>query len=177
MIVRFLLLVVVIGVATTVSFFWLSDFVGESVTVNQDTRGRYEALVGSDYNIDKMKANYSQIQADLSELYGVLPLTEDVFKVIDQLEKIAEKNGLTQTIEVSDLEESVDGFSGIPIRVQLRGSQDSLSQYLKDLENLRYYIQEKSLEYDKKYTEVTESGQTSDGVNATMEAVIFTAPL
>jgi Tfp pilus assembly protein PilO len=173
---RMLIIIVVLIAAGFISYYGFFDMVQEAASRNQELRGHYEAMAGANYSEEKLTANYYQIQADLEKLYGVLPESAEIFKVIDQLEKIASRNNLVGTIEVSDLEESVAGFSGIPIRIQLRGSQTGLQQYLTDLENLRYYVQEKSLEYDKKYSEVIDGNIIADGINATLEVFIITAP-
>lgn len=173
---RMLIIVLVIITAGLLGYYWLFNMVAGAVSNNQETRGHYEAMAGANFSEEKLVANYQQIQADLDKLYGVLPEPADIFRVVDQLEKIANKNNLVGTIEVSDLEEPVAGLSGIPIRIQLRGSQSGLQQYLADLENLRYYVQEKSLEYEKKYAEVISGNVISEGVNATLEVFIITAP-
>jgi len=173
---RMLIIGLVIITAGLLGYYWLFNMVASAVSENQETRGHYEAMAGVNFSEEKLVANFQQIEPDLNKLYGVLPESAEIFMVVDQLEKIASKNSLVGTIEVSDLEESVAGLSGIPIRIQLRGSQAGLQQYLADLENLRYYVQEESLEYDKKYDEVISGNIIGDGVNAVLEVFIITAP-
>ncbi|MFC1721373.1 type 4a pilus biogenesis protein PilO [Patescibacteria group bacterium] len=174
--VRLIIVFLVVGGGLLVSLLWLPGLIERAVTKNQDIHGRYEALIGSGYDLTEIRANISQIQADTRTLYDSLPPQSEIFKVIDQLEKVAVDTGLTQTIEVADLAVTADNLEGVPVVVQLRGELAGVVEYLKRVENLRFFIQEQHLEYDKRYTTTSEDEEVAEGVNAVVDLIIYTAP-
>jgi len=171
-----LIIILIVAGGILVMYYWLVPEIDLVVTENGDVRSRYETLLGAEYDLSRMESNLAKIEADIPLLQESLPPLQDVFKVIDQLEKIAAEVGLTQTVEVSDQTVSDGERLAVPVNVQLRGSKGALEEYLKRLENLRYFIQEKGLEYDLKYTITEEGGKVEDGINAQLELLIYLQP-
>ena len=173
---RLLIIILVVGAGIGVSWYWLNDQIQGAVKENQDMHGRYEALQGAELDVANMEANLEIVSGDVQTLFDALPSQEDAFKVIDQLEKISADLGLVQTVQVSDQTVSDGELVALPVSVQLRGDRTAVEQYLQRAENLRYFIQEEKVEYDYKYTATQEGEEVAEGVNATLELLIYLKP-
>jgi len=173
---RLLIIILVVGAGIGVSWYWLNGQIQEAVKENQDMHGRYEALQGAELDVVNMEANLESISGDVQTLFDSLPAQDEAFRVIDQLEKISADLGLVQTVQVSDQTVADGELVALPVSVQLRGERSALEQYLQRIENLRYFIQEENIEYDYKYTTAQEGGEVAEGVNASLELLIYLKP-
>jgi Tfp pilus assembly protein PilO len=169
-----LIAALIIAGAWLVSYFVLNPLVDAQVAKHQMKESEYIAIAFPEYEAEVLKADYQQIKPKVDQIYATLPEEDDIFKVIDQLEKIAAEVGLDQTTDVSANVEEYEGLSVIPVSVELRGQLDGLIEYLKRVENLRYFIQEKSIEYDKRY--VSQEGAETVGINANLKLLIYLKP-
>lgn len=158
------------------SLLFLPGLMKQAVTDHQDTKGRFEALVGVDYDISQLEHNYTQIEGETQILFQSLPPQLEIFRVIDQLEKIAGDVGMVQTVQVSDMLVTADNLSGVPVEVELRGDLKGLIEYLKRVENLKYFVQENDVSYEAKYTTTEEGEGAVEGINATANLTIYTEP-
>ena len=164
----------IIAGAFVVSYFLLIPLVQNQIAEHQLKESEYIAVAFPEYEAEELRADYQQIEPEVDKIYATLPNEDDIFIVIDQLEKIADEVGLDQTTDVSANTEVYADLNVIPVGVELKGQLEGLVEYLKRVENLRYFVQERSIEYDKRY--VSQEGAETVGINANLSLLIYLQP-
>jgi len=94
-------------------------------------------------NLKELSSDMEMVEKRLEELEKIYIEQEEALEFITNLENIAEKNNVSQKIELLSLEESRKlhkGYFERQMQIFLSGKYSDLLLYLADMETLRYYI-------------------------------------
>jgi len=106
----------------------------------------------------KNETNYQLIKSDQGVLDGVFLYSGKELGFITDLEGLADKHKIDQTISfLTDKMVEQDGMKIIPLSLHVNGGFNDFISYLNDLEALNYYVSFESLEIRKE----TNIGRTS----------------
>lgn len=89
------------------------------------------------------KSKIDEVSQSLESYKSRLFYREDAIKLIGVLENIAQKNGLVQKIQNSDLDQIKGNY--VHMSIMTTGSYDNSLHYLTDLEKTEYFIQIQSV--------------------------------
>src|SRR5690606_7364546 len=149
--------------------------VDQALSQNEAKEKEYEAAQLSNQNMAQLEKDFQTTEQSRAELLDYLLPQAQVFRVIDQIEKIGRKNNLAYKIDVQNTLTALGRAQTAPAAINLRGDKNDITRFLADLESLRYPVVEQKFDYETKYmTAVT--GETREGVNATLTVLIGIAP-
>lgn len=110
---------------------------------NNETKSQLEAMQKSNQSKEETEKNYHLIKNDLSTIEAVIPKRGEELSFITVLEEIANKNQLTQKINIilakNEQTNSVDQEI-LPFQITLDGNFYNFLNYLVDLELSQYYL-------------------------------------
>ncbi|MDO8499104.1 MAG: hypothetical protein Q7S66_00390 [bacterium] len=136
--------------ATTVSLILASVIwpaAKQILKINQETDALLKTVELRYENAKNIRKNLSKTQSIREEVVGFnkfIFTKDDGLKLITLLESIADKNGVTQKIENSNIDNPAAEYTEVNITVQ--GNFIKTFGYLVDLENTDYFINIGSLE-------------------------------
>lgn len=78
------------------------------------------------------------------------------FQFITNLENLAERNKVSQKINLSKFNNETDAYETVPVKISAQGAVSNILSYIRDLENLDYYLNIYNLE-------LTASGDSAAG--------------
>jgi len=101
-------------------------------------------------NIVENKKNLKKVAVELDKLDNLWLRTGDELKFITDLEKIAERNNLTQIIDFDNgqLKKKTE-IKIIPINITLKGNLLNIMSYINQLESLDYYINFTQINFER----------------------------
>ncbi|MFH1890818.1 MAG: hypothetical protein ABIJ91_04630 [Candidatus Kuenenbacteria bacterium] len=109
-----------------------------------------QSLLNGGQGIDKMKANYELIKSNQHILDDVFLYSGQELGFITDLEGLAKKHKMEQTISfLTDKMTERDGMNIIPLNLSLNGNFNDFMNYLNDLDALDYYINLELIEMSK----------------------------
>jgi len=113
------------------------------------------SLLRQGQNITENKRNLKKIMTQLDTLDNVWLKNGDELKFITDLEKIAAKNNLSQTIDFNNkqLKEQVK-IKMIPVKITVNGNLIDIMHYINELENLNYYINFSQIDFTRQTKEI-----------------------
>lgn len=94
-------------------------------------------------NLSKLQDQYKQIQPDLSYVYDAVPVNPDVTILVGQLQTVAQNSAVNlnhiQTLSV-DVVNATSSYNAYTFAIDISGSYDSVSNFLKTLTNFNRLI-------------------------------------
>ncbi len=90
-------------------------------------------------NLEQTRRDYNTVKNDISEIGAIFVNNEQVLDVLSTLENIAQVHTLQQSITVVSTPDK-NAEKKLSLRVILTGSWDNSINYLKDVEQLSYYV-------------------------------------
>jgi len=121
----------------------MSIISAETKMTKQDLDMRMSSVADYENSIK----NYQTVKSQIYLLDDFFINEEESINFVDSLENIADNNNVLQNASLLTENKEIKNFySIIPIQISVSGSLEDLLSYLKDLENLDYYINIKKLE-------------------------------
>ena len=125
-------------------------------------------------NLKKLSSDMEMVEDSLEKLEKVYIKQEEALEFITDLENIAEKNNISQKIDLLSLEESRKlhkGYFERQMHIYLNGKYSNLLSYLADMETLRYYINIQNTEVS---SQVLRSGSSvNNDININIKTNIY----
>ncbi len=118
--------------------------------------------------------NYQTVKSNIHLLDQIFIQKSDSLLFVDQLENIAEKNNVSQSANlINKNEEKKDFYSIIPLQVSVSGEEDDILNYLKDLEDLDYYINIKDVDITNNVIKGISNKQIAESISLGRSMVIL----
>ncbi len=175
LVIRLGIMVVVLAVAIIASLQWLQPMVDQALSQNEVKEAEYATAKLADQNLAKLEKDFQATEQSRAVLFDYLLPQSQVFRVIDQLEKIGRQNNLAYKIDVQNNLVALGRAQMVPAAINLRGDKNDIARFLSALERLRYPVVEQKFDYETKYLTAV-SGEVREGVNATVTVLIGIAP-
>lgn len=133
--------------------FQAVDKIMETKRLVETEKINLEKIYNSGKNLRKLTEDLRIVEPQLAKLENVFIKKEEALNFITSMEKISEKNGINQRINLAGAasinrgtEKNKIKNETIPIQLSSTGSFYKQMLYLDNLESLSYYINVKSLE-------------------------------
>ncbi len=98
-------------------------------------------------DLGKLKNQQKEAQSDLLKLNGALPKRDSLFEVSKNLDVFARARSLAFGYKFGEEVKFKDGNPGfVKVEMNVSGSYDNIINFLKDVENSKYFINSSSLD-------------------------------
>lgn len=114
-----------------------------------DQKVDLEKKIVKERNMNKVSAKIEEIEPQIEKFEKIFVNQNRELEFITVIEDIAEKNGLSQKINLLTASaKQSHAYKTIPLNIDVGGNFTNFVKYLIDLESLNYYINVKNIQID-----------------------------
>ncbi len=95
----------------------------------------------------KLQNDWAQVEADFSMIEGALVSKDDLTNYIGQLEDLAAKTGVEQTLKFEEKETADKGSASLGFELSVKGNLSTLNSYLGGFQSLPFIIKIEKIEF------------------------------
>lgn len=133
-----------------VAVFWFKDNIEKKVRSVEQKRMSVAALEAGQIEFASLQRDYQLVQEFLPRLESALPNTEQLFSVLQEMDRIAERTDNKQTLVVEGQSPQPSGLgnsSFIAFSAKLNASYQSLRNYLQELRRAPFFVKIESISF------------------------------
>jgi len=123
-------------VALVVAQVAVWSFVQQQATLWKGARSQDEQQQGLTTRLHSIQNAYAKEQADLAELITITPIQDETPTLVNELEKLADTNGLAITTHDIHQDPVTAGLTPLTISARLTGAATGLVSYIQTLEHV-----------------------------------------
>jgi len=141
-------------------------------TVITETKTDLYDKQDNNYSLPKLLATYRRYESDIADMEHSVRARSRELEFITTLESLAEKNNLTQAIQIGAYEALEDfPYYRLPLKVALAGNFTDITRYLQALERLSSYVIITDLTMSNPANAQNRSSQTASEIPAGAQRV------
>jgi Tfp pilus assembly protein PilO len=132
-----------IGFVVAIVFFAIIPAVKDIKKIKYDIQAErmdLEEKYLKGQSLRNLSEKLKKVEEKTDQLNNVFIDKKENFQFITNLENLAERNKVSQKINLSKFANETDVYETVPVKISAQGAVGNILSYIRDLENLDYYM-------------------------------------